>query len=323
VRILTAPLVDGVAVQAVRSLEEADATLGRLGLLLSLVAAGGVVVATAAGVVVTRTALRPVRRLSETTEDVTRTGDLTRRVEAGGRDELGRLAASFNTMLEALERSLGAQRQLVADASHELRTPLTSLRTNVEVLAHSNGLAEEERRRLLQDVVVQLEEMSVLVADVVELARGNEVAVELEPVRLDLLVAEAVERARRHAPGIRFGTELEETLVAAVPSDLERAIGNLLDNAAKWSPPNGMVEVSVRTGEVAVRDHGPGIAERDLPYIFDRFYRAPSARGMPGSGLGLAIVRRVAEAHRGEVSAEPADGGGSRFRLRLPVLAPD
>jgi len=320
-RVLTAPLAPGVAIQAVRSLGEVDNTLDRLRLLLALVAAGGVVVATAAGILVTRTALGPVRRLSEAAEDVTRTGDLARRVEAGGRDELGRLADSFNTMLEALERSVGAQRQLVADASHELRTPLTSARTNIEVLARADGLPDEDRRRLLDDVTAQLEELSVLVADVVELGRGGDVALELEPVRLDLLVAGAVARARRHAPGVRFEAELEETLVRAVPSELERAVGNLLDNAAKWSPPGGVVGVSVREGQVVVRDHGPGIAAEDLPHVFDRFYRAPTARGMPGSGLGLAIVRRIADAHGGEVSAEQAEGGGSRFRLRVPLMA--
>jgi two-component system sensor histidine kinase MprB len=323
VRVLTAPLEQGVAIQVVRSLEETDSALHRLGLLLLLVAAAGVVLATAAGILVTRTALRPVRRLSETAAEVTRTGDLTQRVEAGGRDELSRLAESFNAMLEALERSVASQRQLVADASHELRTPLTSLRTNVEVLALSNGLSEEERRRLMQDVIVQLEEMSVLVADVVDLARSGERTLQPEPVRLDLLVAGAIERTRRHAPDVVFETDLAGTLIEAVPSDVERAVGNLLDNAAKWSAPQGAVEVSVRSGEVTVRDHGRGIDEADLPHIFDRFYRAPSARGLPGSGLGLAIVRQVADAHGGEVSAEAAEGGGTRFRLRFPVLAVD
>jgi two-component system sensor histidine kinase MprB len=319
VRVLTSPLGEGVAIQAVRSLAEVESTLDDLRILLLLITAGGIGLATAAGILVTRTALRPVKRLSDATAEVTRTGDLSRRVEADGRDELSLLAANFNAMLEALERSIGEQRQLVADASHELRTPLTSLRTNVEVLALSNGLAEDDRRRLLQDVVTQLEEMTVLVADVVELARGAEQTLEPEPVRLDLLVAEAVERAARHSPDVRFEPRLEETMVDGVPSDLERAVANLLDNAAKWSPPQGTVEVTVANGEVVVRDHGPGIAEEDLPHVFDRFYRAPAARGMPGSGLGLAIVRRVADAHHGEVSAEAAEGGGSRFRLRLPV----
>ena len=322
VRVLTAPIAPGVAIQAVRSLAEVDSSLDRLRLLLVLVAAAGVVVGAFAGLGVTGAALRPVRRLTEAAEDVTRTGDLARRVEAGEQDdELGRLAHSFNTMLEALETSVGAQRQLVADASHELRTPLTSARTNIEVLARG-GLGDEERARLLRDVTAQLEELSALVSDVVELGRGAELAIEREPVRLDLLVAGAVARARRHAPDVRFAENLSETMVEAVPSELERAVGNLLENAAKWSPPQGVVEVSVGEGQVVVRDHGPGIAPDDLPHVFDRFYRAPSARGMPGSGLGLAIVRRIADAHGGEVTAEPAEGGGTRMRLRVPVAAP-
>ena len=322
VRVLTAPIAPGVAIQAVRSLAEVDASLDRLRLLLVLVAAGGVVVGALAGLGVTGAALRPVRRLTEAAEDVTRTGDLARRVEAGEQgDELGRLAHSFNTMLEALESSVGAQRQLVADASHELRTPLTSARTNIEVLARG-GLPEEERGRLLGDVTAQLAELSALVSDVVELGRGGEPAMEREPVRLDLLVAGAVARARRNAPDVRFAENLGETTVQAAPSELERAVGNLLDNAAKWSPARGVVEVSVADGQVTVRDHGPGIASDDLPHVFDRFYRAPSARGMPGSGLGLAIVRRIADAHGGEVTAEPAEGGGTRMRLRLPAAPP-
>jgi two-component system sensor histidine kinase MprB len=322
VRVLTAQLAPGVAIQAIRSMAEVDASLDRLRILLILVAVSGIVVGAAAGLGVTGAALRPVRRLTEAAEDVTRTGDLARRVEVAEQDdELGRLAHSFNTMLGALERSVGAQRRLVADASHELRTPLTSARTNIEVLARG-GLPPEERDRLLGDVTAQLEELSALVSDVVELGRGAAPAIEREPVRLDLLVAGAVARARRHAPDVRFAENLAESTVQAAPSELERAVGNLLDNAAKWSPPQGVVEVSVTGGQVTVRDHGPGIAPDDLPRVFDRFYRAPSARGMPGSGLGLAIVRRIADAHGGEVTAEPADGGGTRMRLRLPEEPP-
>jgi two-component system sensor histidine kinase MprB len=322
VRVFTAQLAPGVAIQAIRSMAEVDSSLDRLRILLILVAVSGIVVGAAAGLGVTGAALRPVRRLTEAAEDVTRTGDLARRVETAEQDdELGRLAHSFNTMLGALESSVGAQRQLVADASHELRTPLTSARTNIEVLARG-GLPEEERARLLSDVTAQLAELSALVSDVVELGRGAEPAIEREPVRLDLLVAGAVARARRHSPDVRFAENLGESTVEAAPSELERAVGNLLDNAAKWSPAQGVVEVSVAGGEVTVRDHGPGIAPDDLPHVFDRFYRAPSARGMPGSGLGLAIVRRIADAHGGEVTAEPADGGGTRMRLRLPEAPP-
>ena len=317
VRVLTAPLEPGTALQLARSLEDVDRILHRLRLVMIGVALGGIALAAGLGLVVTRATLRPVRRLTETTEHVAATHDLSSRIEMESKDELGRLATSFNSMLEALERSLTAQRQLVADASHELRTPLTSLRTNIEVLRRGEGLSPEERDALLADVVAQLEELTALVADVVELARGTELDGEIEDVRLDTLVEDAVERARRHSPGIRFETALEPCTVRGVPSRLSRAVANLLDNAAKWSPQGGVVEVAVRDGTVTVRDHGPGIPEDDLPHVFDRFYRARSARGLPGSGLGLAIVRQVAEAHGGRVTAERADGGGALLRLKL------
>jgi two-component system, OmpR family, sensor histidine kinase MprB len=311
--------VGGVAVQAVRSLDEVDRTLRRLAFALVLISLAGIALAVWLGRFVARAALRPVGELTEATEHVAKTRDLSRRMKTGGGDELSRLGTSFNTMLGALDASQRAQRQLVEDASHELRTPLTSLRTNIEVLAEADSLAPDDRRRLLRDVVRQLEELTALVADLVDLARGDEPELAAEDVRLDLLVAEAVERARAHSPGRRFSVELEPSLVRGVPARLERAVSNLLDNAAKWSPPDGPIEVSVHEGEVSVRDRGPGIAPSDLPHVFDRFYRAPSARGLPGSGLGLAIVRQVAESHGGEVSAHAAEGGGTRFRLRLPA----
>ena len=168
-------------------------------------------------------------------------------------------------------------------------------------------------------MVAQLGELTVLVTDLVDLARGDEPALVAEDVRLDMLVADAVERARRHAPDKAFFAELDPSLVKGVPARLDRAVMNLLDNAAKWSPPGGQIEVHVRDGELSVRDHGPGIEEADLPYVFDRFYRAAEARGLPGSGLGLAIVRQVADSHGGTVTAERAQGGGARLRLKLPL----
>jgi two-component system sensor histidine kinase MprB len=316
-RVLTRQVLPGLAVAVSRPLEEVDNTLQRLLLVLVLLTLGGVALGAVLGRLVAQTALGPVRRLSAATEHVTATQDLSARVETSGQDELSRLAASFNTMLEALDRSVGAQRQLVADASHELRTPLTSLRTNVEVLARSDELPAPERERLLADVVDQIEELTLLVSDVVELARGNEPAAEVGDVRLDLLVDDAVDRARRHSPHVRFETELEPTVVRGEPARISRAVANLLDNAAKWSPPDGVVDVAVRDGVVTVRDHGPGIDDADLPHVFDRFYRAPAARGRPGSGLGLAIVRQVAESHGGTVAAERANGGGALLRLEL------
>jgi two-component system sensor histidine kinase MprB len=322
VRVLTFSYQPDVAVQVARPLTEVDQSLRKIGIFLLLIAAAGIGGAAALGFVVSRAALAPVTRLTETAERVTATGDLTQRIDVDGRDELSRLAASFNSMLAALEESTRAQRQLVADASHELRTPLTSLRTNIEVLASDRALPTDERRRLLADVVDQLSEMTTLIAELIELARAEQHAAEPENVRLDFVAGEALERARRNRPGVRFTAELEESVVHGVPGTIERAIGNLLDNAAKWTPTGAEVHLEVRDGQVTVRDHGPGIAEEDLPYVFDRFYRARSARGLPGSGLGLAIVRQVAEAHGGDVVAEPADGGGTRMILRLEGRSP-
>jgi two-component system, OmpR family, sensor histidine kinase MprB len=324
VRVLTFAYGDGYAVQVTRPLTETDDALERIRLFLVLIALGGVGVAVALGLVVSRATLAPVRRLTAATERVGATRDLSERIDAGGHDELSRLAGSFNAMLgalegstRALEESARAQRQLVADASHELRTPLTSLRTNFEVLMGDRELPPDERRRLLDDVVEQIGEMTALISELIELARGAEVSGREEEVRLDALAAEAVERARRDRPGIVFSSDLAESTVVGDPESLGRAVVNLLDNAAKWSPPGGEVEVVVRDGSVVVRDHGPGIDDQDLPYVFDRFYRSPSARTLPGSGLGLAIVRQVAQAHGGEVRAERAEGGGTRVTLKL------
>jgi two-component system sensor histidine kinase MprB len=320
-RVLTIPATP-YAVQIARPLGEVNRTLHRITLFLILIAVGGIVVAAALGLLVSRAALAPVRRLTETTEAVTETRDLSQRIESTstGEDELGRLASSFNTMLGALEDSSRAQRQLVADASHELRTPLTSLKTNIEVLARENELAPEAREQLLRDIVEQIDEMTALIGELIELAREARPDAVVEPardVRLDLVAADAIERTRRNRPGIAFETDLDESIVYGAPSTIERAVANLLDNAAKWSPPGGQVEVAVRQGELSVRDHGPGIADEDLPYVFDRFYRSRTARGLPGSGLGLAIVKQVAESHGGSVVAERPEDGGTRMRLRL------
>lgn len=317
-RVLTIPLLgEGYALQVARSLEEVDDSLGRIRGFLIAIALAGIGLASALGLLVARAVLTPVRRLTRAAEDVSETRDLSQRIDARGSDELSRLAGTFNTMLEALEDSARAQRRLVSDASHELRTPLTSLRTNIEVLARDQALPPGDREQLLHDVTEQLAQMTALISELVELARGEQVPAEPEDVRLDLVAAEAIEQARRNRPGVAFKPDLEESLIPGVPSTIERAISNLLDNAAKWSPPDGEIEVTVRDGAVTVRDHGPGIDADDLPFVFDRFYRAPAARGLPGSGLGLAIVRQVAEAHGGTVSAEPADGGGTRLRLTL------
>ena len=322
VRVITLPAAPGVAVQLTRSLAEVDRNLADLRLRLILAGLGGVALAAALGLVVARSALRPVRRLTEAAEHVAETQDLSASIDVHGRDEVARLATSFNEMLEALNRSRMQQRQLVADAGHELRTPLTSLRTNIEVLARQDSMPARDRECLLSDAVAQLEELTVLVGDLVELAREDHTHGEdqLADVRLDDVVERAVERARLHAPEVHV--RIRDNTPAVVHGNralLERAVANILDNACKWSPPGGDIDVSLADGHLSVRDHGPGIDPEDLPHVFDRFYRAPTARAMPGSGLGLAIVRNAALVHNGTVTASPAPGGGTVVRLRLPV----
>jgi two-component system, OmpR family, sensor histidine kinase MprB len=327
VRVMTASLPGGGAIMIARSLGEVDQVLADLRLILGGVLVLGIAFALALGRLVARTALAPVERLTEASEHVAATKDLSRRIDAGrADDELGRLAGSFNTMLDALEgamaaldSSLHAQRQLVADASHELRTPLTSLRTNIEVLREPDGLSARQRRELVDDVSTQLDELGGLVGDLMEIARGEDRRLDAQDVRLDELVAEVVERRRRYSRDLRFETRLEPTVVEGAPERLERAVANLLDNAAKFGPPGSVVEVTLEDGELSVRDHGPGIDPADLPHVFDRFYRSAAARAVPGSGLGLAIVRQTAEAHGGGIRAEPADGGGTVFTLGLPA----
>jgi two-component system sensor histidine kinase MprB len=314
VRVYAAQVGDGFAIQVARSLTEVDRTLHRLGLYMLFIGLVGVGIAGGLGLVVATAALRPVRSLTSVAEEVTATRDLTRRIDVHSHDELGRLASAFNAMLVALDTSVKAQRRLVADASHELRTPLSSLRTNIEVLAGGKELPVGERQKLLADVTGQVEELSALVGDLVEIDRER--PAEVEDVRLDELVRQAVARAKVRAPKVLFRTKLEESLVRGAPAQLERAVSNLLDNAAKWS---SSVDVDVSGTEVTVRDHGPGISEEDLPHVFDRFYRATNARNLPGSGLGLAIVRHVAQTHGGEATADNADGGGALFRIRLPA----
>jgi two-component system sensor histidine kinase MprB len=294
-----------------------DAVLAATRNRLLLLGLAGVLLAAGLGTVVSRAALAPVVRLTSVVEEVARTRDLSKRVAAGGNDELSRLAASFNEMLGALEVSLRQQRQLVADASHELRTPLTSLRTNLELLARGHPTDEAERRLVLNDLVTQMERMSTLVADLIDLARDEETALPIEDLRLDEIVADALAGVRGRYPNVTFQLASNPTSVRGVRSRISRAVTNLLDNAGKWSPAGGSVEVSVAAGEVVVRDHGPGIAADDAAHVFDRFWRASSARHLPGSGLGLSIVKDVAEKHGGTVTLDTAPGGGARFKLRL------
>jgi two-component system sensor histidine kinase MprB len=286
------------------------------------VALGGVVLAVVMGWLVARTTLAPIDRLSNAIDDVAETADLSRRVQVTGRDELARLATDFNRLLAALEQSRLLQAQLVADASHELRTPLTSLRTNIEVLQRAEELDPADREALRRDALAQVDELTKLVADVVELARGEAPEAVREEIELADLVSTTVTRAEVHAraAGVNFDVDVAPSRVRGAPGRLERAVANLLDNAVKWSPTGGSVEVASTSGRVTVRDHGPGIPEADLPKVFDRFYRASTARAMPGSGLGLAIVREVVEAEGGTVRAGNHAGGGAVVEIRLPAI---
>jgi len=313
------------AVMIARPLTEVDHELSRILLILLVVGVAGIALAALLGAFVARTALAPIARFTRRTESLAGELNLSERLEAGGRDELGRLATSFNTTLDALERSLAAQRQLVADASHELRTPIASLRANIQTLEDADRLPPAEQVRLREDLIEELDELTALVGDVVELARGSQAPSELQDVRLDEIVADAVERTRRRGE-LSFALELQPTIVRGEAERINRAVSNLLDNARKWSPPGGTVEVTVRDGVLTVRDHGPGFEGDELPKVFERFYRAERARKLPGSGLGLAIVRQAAEAHRGYARATNAAGGGARLEVGFgPALgvAPD
>jgi two-component system sensor histidine kinase MprB len=313
VRVLTRPLLGGGAIQAARSLDEVDAQLRRILLALVAVGAVGIALGGVLGAVVARAALVPIARFTSRTETVRSEADLTQRMQVVGDDELARLARSFNATLDALERSVEAQRHLVADASHELRTPIASLRANIQMLGDAERLPPAE-----------LDELTRLVGDVVELARGAKRAEVQDDVRLDQLVSTIAARERRRVPaGVKLETaDLEPTLVRGEPERIARAVTNLIGNAGKWSPPGSAVEITLGDGVLSVRDHGPGFDEGDLPHVFERFYRSAAARGTSGSGLGLAIVQQAAEAHGGFAEASNAPEGGALLRVGFgPVLA--
>ena len=318
-RIATRSVGGGLAVQAAQPLDAVDNTLHHLILLLSLLALGGVALAAALGWIVARAALAPVERLTAAAERVASTRDLKATIEVHGADEVARLAQTLNSMLVALDASQQEQRRLIADASHELRTPLTSLRTNLEVLARSPQISDTDRQALLGDLIDQVAELGTLVGQLVELDRTDAVVETPRPVAWDELVATAVNRVRRNRPEVTVISSLEPTTVVGLAGQLERAASNLLDNAGKWSPPGGVVEVSLAGGILRVRDHGPGVDPADLPHVFDRFYRSVAARGLPGSGLGLSIVKQTADDHHGRAWLEAAPGGGTVAALQIPL----
>lgn len=318
-RVVAVPAGDGRALVLSQSMAATDRMLDRLGLVMLLFGAAGMIIAGLAGWAVARNGLRPVRRLTTAVEDIARTQRLDP-IEVEGSDEVARLAQSFNEMLHALSASQHRQRQLVADAGHELRTPLTSLRTNLDLLVQADatsGLSPESRGELLDDVRAQIGEMTTLIGDLVELARDEPVSPTVEPVELTAVLEQAVARVRRRAD-VDFVVETSPWWVTGDADALERAITNLLDNAAKWSPEGGKVSVMLEQGTLTVADQGPGISPEDLPHVFERFYRSAESRGMPGSGLGLSIVRSIAERHGGTVHAGSGDQGGAAFWLTIP-----
>lgn len=323
-RIVAVPASDnaGRALVMLQSLDERDELLSKLGLVTLLFGGLGVLVAGFAGWVVARNGLRPVRNLTTAVEGIARTEDLTP-MPIEGDDEIARLATAFNEMLVALDASRERQRRLVADAGHELRTPLTSLRTNVDLLTQAdedNGpdLEPAARAELLDDIRGQIEELTTLIGDLTELSREAPTSPTVEQVDLSDELAHAVARVRRRAPGITFDVDAQPWWLVGEANSLERAITNLLDNAAKWSPTGGTVTVRLDDGVLTVDDEGPGIREEDRPHVFERFWRAKESRTMPGSGLGLSIVAQVAERHAGQVEVGTSPAGGTRLTLRLP-----
>ncbi|MGW0712464.1 HAMP domain-containing sensor histidine kinase [Streptomyces sp. NPDC002643] len=335
VRIMTRPVVfiDGdtgaqtnAAIVVALPLKGTQATLNDLALILLLVSGIGVVGAGAAGLAVARAGLRPVDKLTEAVEHVARTEDLSIRIPVAeeSEDEVARLSRSFNSMTSALANSRELQQQLIADAGHELRTPLTSLRTNIELLTRSEEtgrpIPAEDRKALLASVKAQMTELASLIGDLQELSRSDsgQQGVRLQVVDFQETVEAALRRARLRGPELTITADLQPWYVSSEPSALERAIVNILDNAVKFSPEGGTIEVSLDAGVLTVRDHGPGIPADELPHVFDRFWRSPSARALPGSGLGLSIVARTVQQAGGEVTLSRADGGGTLATVRLP-----
>ncbi len=323
-------LVEGIgadgALAVALPLTDVDNTLSQELLLLVLIAAAGIAVAAVLGVLVARTALSPIRGFTAEAEEIALNPEQLerQRLQVSGSDELARLGRTFNATLDALEESIRSQRNLVADASHELRTPIASIRANLQLLREESRLSAEDRAALREDMIEELDGLTALVADVVELARGVKSPAAPGDVRVDSVIEEAAARTRRRAPQLSLHLDLEPTLVWGEAERIARAIANLLDNAAKWSSPGDVVEVSLREGIITVRDHGPGFHEEDLPFVFDRFHRARDARAKAGSGLGLAIVRQAAEAHGGFVEASNAKDGGAAMRISFgPSIKPE
>ena len=330
-RVLAVRLPNGSTLLISKSLAPTDAVMTKLRWVLLTVGGFGVVVAAVAGGMVIRTGLRPVARLTEAAERVALTDDL-RPIPVYGSDELSRLTEAFNLMLRALAESRERQARLVTDAGHELRTPLTSLRTNIELLVASMApgaprLPEQEMVELRVDVLAQIEELSTLIGDLIDLSRADAGKIVHEPVDLAEIIDRSLERVRRRRNDISFDVEMISWEVYGDSAGLSRAVLNLLDNAAKWSPSGGRVAVTLRQldfshAELVVSDHGPGIPAQERGLVFDRFYRSALARAMPGSGLGLAIVKQVVLNHGGAVRVDDAVPGGQPPGTSMFVLLP-
>ena len=322
-RVVAVPAGGNIALVLAQNIAPQESVLKKMGAVMLLFGLAGVIGAAFAGWAVARNGLRPVRRLTDNVEVITRTEELTP-LPVEGDDEIARLATAFNGLLAGLSASRDRQRRLVADAGHELRTPLTSLRTNLDLLLQSDasgGLDPAARAELLDDVGAQIEEMSNLVGDLVELARDEPLRRAVEKVDLAEVVDRAVARARRRGTGLTFEVDCEPWWVTGESASLESAVTNLLDNAVKWSPPGGTVRIRLNYGTLTVDDEGPGIAESDREHVFERFYRSDESRSMPGSGLGLSIVRQVTERHSGTVRVDETENGGTRMVLQLPGAA--
>ncbi len=330
-RVLAVHLADGNSLLISKSLAPTLALLKRLGTILAIVGGAGMAVAAISGGMVARAGLRPVGRLTQAAERVARTDDL-RPIPVVGTDELARLTEAFNMMLRALAESRERQARLVTDAGHELRTPLTSLRTNVELLMASMApgaprLPDDEMAGLQADVIAQIGELSTLVGDLVDLSRDDAGVVIHETVDISDVVDRSLERVRRRRSDIEFDADVISWQVYGDAAGLSRAVLNLLDNAAKWSPPGGRVSVRLQQrdavhAELVVADHGPGIPPEERELVFERFYRSTSARAMPGSGLGLAIVKQVVLKHGGTIRVEETVPGGQPPGTSIRIMLP-
>ncbi len=324
--------VDGVTVVLAQNMDATHQLIAALGAVLLVITALGILLSIAAGMVVATAGLRPLARVHRAVEYVTRTDDL-RPIQVVGNDELAQLTRSFNAMLAALQDSRDRQTQLVADAGHELKTPLTSIRTNIDLLIMLNRSGEQHRlsesdvRDLEDDVRAQLDEMSRLIGDLVDLAREETSIQQVVETDVEEILFQSLERVQRRRPDVTFEVESEPWLVTADRASLGRVTVNLLDNAGKWSPKHGtvrvgLVGVDVDAAELTVADSGPGIAEEEREAVFERFYRSTESRSMPGSGLGLAIVKQVIDRMGGVIVAEESEGGGTLMRATLPGHSP-